>query len=366
MKRIQVLPALIVVSLIAVPPASTQERFTLTGQDVSVYNLAGELQIVPGTGGATEVEVTRIGRDSRELRISTDSPSSLRVIYPRDEITYPGMGRGSQSTLSVSDDGTFGDGRNGRSVRITSSDRAASGAMEAGADIVVRLQPGARLTARTAIGNTHIQNVGGSLNIGNIAGDITSTGTRGDLTLRTASGSIEVADAEGTLTLRTASGGVDVENARGAAVSAKVASGRITARNVRATTVELESASGGLRVDGVECDRLQLASASGSINARQVIAPDAVARTASGSVDLELSGSIRSAEVRSASGSVRLMLPQGSNVALELRSSSGRVQLDAPAQIVETRRGYTSATLGNGGGHVSARSSSGSVRVTAR
>ena len=366
MAHLRTLSALVAVSLLAAPTAGAQERSTLTGQDVSVYNLAGELRIVAGTGGATEVEVTRVGRDSRELRINTDSPSSLRVIYPRDEISYPGMGRGSQSTLSVSADGTFGDGRNGRSVRITSSDRAAPGALEAGADIVVRLQPGARLTARTAIGNTHIQNVGGSLNIGNTAGDITSTGTRGDLTLRTASGRIEVVDAEGMVTLRTASGGVDVENARGAAVSAKVASGRISARNVRATTVELESASGGIRVEGAECDRLQLSSASGSIDARRVTAPASVARTASGSVDMELSGPVQSAEMRSASGSVRLMLPQGSNVALDLRSSSGRVHLDAPAQIVETRRGYTSATLGNGAGRVSARSSSGSVRVTAR
>lgn len=366
MRRIRAASTLIAVSFITAATAGAQERFTLTGQDVSVYNLAGALQIVAGTGGATEVEVTRVGRDSRELRISTDSPSSLRVIYPRDEITYPGMGRGSQSTLSVSDDGTFGDGRSGRSVRITSSDRAAPGALEAGADIIVRLQPGARLTARTGIGDTQIQNVGGSLNVGNIAGDITSTGTRGELTLRTASGGIEIADAEGTITVRTASGGVAVENLRGTAVTVKVASGRITARDVRATMVELETASGGIRVDGVESDRVQLYSASGGITARRVTAPDAQVRTASGSLDLELSGPVRSAEVRSASGSVRLLLPQGSNVALELQSSSGSVQLDAPAQIVETRRGYTSATLGNGVGRVTARSASGSVRVSAR
>ena len=366
MIRIRALAALTAVSLLPATTAGAQERFTLSGQDVSVYNLAGALRIVAGTGGSTEVEVTRVGRDSRALRISTDAPSSLRVIYPWDEIRYPGMGRASQSTLSVSDDGTFGGSRSGRSVRISGSDRAGPGAMEAGADIVIRLQPGARLTARTGIGDTQIQNVGGSLNVGNTAGDITSTGTRGELTLRTASGGIEVADAEGTITVRTASGGVDVENARGTAVTVKVASGRITARDVRATAVELETASGGIRVDGVESDRVQLYSASGGITARRVTAPDAQVRTASGSLDLELSGPVRSAELRSASGSVRLSLPQSSNVALELSSSSGGVQLDAPAQIVESRRGYTSATLGSGSGRVSARSSSGSVRVTTR
>lgn len=365
MKRNQTL-VFTTVALMLATTAGAQERFTLTGQDVSVYNLAGALRIVAGTAGSTEVEVTRVGRDSRDLRINTDSPSSLRVIYPRDEITYPGMGRGSQSTFSVSDDGTFGDTPNGRSVRITSSDRAAPGAMEAGADIVIRLQPGAKLTARTAIGDTQIQNVSGTLTIGNMAGDITSTGTRGDLTLRTASGKIEVTDAEGTVTLRTASGGVDVENARGAAVTVKVASGRINARDLRATAVELVTASGGIRADGVESDRLHLSSASGGITARQVTAPDAEARTASGSLELELRGPVRSAQMRSASGSVRLLLPPGSNVALELRSSSGSVQLDAPAQIVETRRGYTSATLGDGSGRVSATSASGSVRVSAR
>jgi hypothetical protein len=229
MKRAQIFPALTSFALMLASVGGAQERYSLSGQDVSVYNLAGGLQIVAGTGGTTEIELTRIGRDSRELRIDTSSPSSLRVIYPRDEITYPGMGRGSRSTFSVDDNGMFGDSRGGRTVRVTSSDRAAPGAMEAAADIVIRLQPGARLTARTAIGNTQIRNVGGSLTVGNIAGDITSTGTRGELTLRTASGRIEVADADGTVSLRTASGGVDVENARGTAVTVKVASGRINA-----------------------------------------------------------------------------------------------------------------------------------------
>jgi DUF4097 and DUF4098 domain-containing protein YvlB len=119
-------------------------------------------------------------------------------------------------------------------------------------------------------------------------------------------------------------------------------------------------------VDEVVSDRLRLSTASGSITARQVSAPGLEARTASGSLDLETAGPLRSAQLRSASGSVRLILPRDSDVTLELRSSSGSVQLDAPAQIVETRRGYTSATLGSGSGRVSATSSSGSVRVSTR
>lgn len=366
MTRIRAFATIISSALLLTSTIGAQERFTLSGQDVSVYNLAGTLQIVAGTGPATEVEVTRVGRDSRELSISTPSPSSLRVIYPRDEVSYPGHTRGSQSTVSVTGDGTFGDLRGERTVRISSGDRAGPGAMQAAADIVVRLQPGARLTARTAIGDTRIQNVGSALNVRNTAGNITASGTRGDLELRTASGNIEVAGAQGTVTLRTASGSVDVEKAGGAALTVKVASGSISARSVQFAAVAIETASGRIRADDVVSDSLRLSTASGSIAVRRATVPDVTARTSSGSLDVELAGVVRSAQLRSASGSVRLQLPPGSDVALELRSASGGVQLDAPAVIGESRRGYTMATLGNGTGRVSATASSGSVRVSAR
>lgn len=366
MTRFRTLAGILIPVLLLTGTAGAQERFTLSGQEVSVYNLAGTLQIVAGTGTSTEVEVTRVGRDSRELTISTPSPSSLRVIYPRDEISYPGHARGSESSVSVSEDGAFGDTRGGRTVRISSGDRAGAGALHAAADIVVRLQPGAGLTARTAIGDTRIQNVGGALNVRNTAGNINASGTRGPLDLRTASGKIEVVDAGGAITLRTASGSIDVENAQGTELRARTASGAITATSIRATTVELGTASGRIRADGIASDSLQLATASGSIAARSAVAADVRARSSSGSLDIQLDGTVRAVQLRSASGSVRLQLPSGSDVALELRSASGSVRLDAPAQIAESRRGYTSATLGSGTGRVSATASSGSVRVSAR
>ncbi|HUF65580.1 MAG TPA: DUF4097 family beta strand repeat-containing protein [Gemmatimonadaceae bacterium] len=358
--------ALVSSTLLLTNAVGAQERFTLSGQEVSVYNIAGTLHIAAGTGTYTEVEVTRLGRDSGELSISTPSRSSLRVIYPRDEISYPGHARGSQSTVSVTGDGTFGNTRGERTVRISSSDRAGPDAMEAAANIVVRLQPGARLTARTVIGETRIESVNGALSVTNTSGSITARGTRGELELRTASGDIDVTDAEGAITLRTASGSVDVDNARGASLTVKVASGRIEAKSIHAGAVLLETASGAIRADRVASDSLRLSSASGSITVRGATAADVQARTSSGSLDVELAGMVRSAQVRSASGSVRLQLPAGSDVALELRSASGGVHLDAPAVIVESRRGYTSANLGSGAGRVSASSSSGSVRVSAR
>jgi DUF4097 and DUF4098 domain-containing protein YvlB len=366
MTRFRPFATLLAPALLLAGTTGAQERFTLSGQEISVHNLAGNLQIVAGTGTSTEVEVTRVGRDARELTISTPSPSSLTVMYPRDEISYPGHARGSQSSVSVSEDGSFGDMRSERTIRISSGDRAAAGAMEAAADIVVRLQPGAGITARTAIGDTRIQNVGGALNVRNTAGNISASGTRGTLDLRTASGSIEVIDADGKLSLRTASGSIEVENSRGTELQARTASGAITATSIRATSVELGTASGRIRADGVGSDSLKLTSASGSITARRAVAADVHARSASGSLDIQLDGTVRTAQLRSASGSVRLQLPPGSDVALELRSASGGVQLDAPAQITESRRGYTSATLGSGAGRVSAAASSGSVRVSAR
>jgi hypothetical protein len=84
---------------------------------VAVYNLAGRVEVVRGSGSDVVVRIARGGADASELRLATGDVggrSTLRVIYPSDEIVYPAMGRGSNNSQSVRADGTFGDGGNSR------------------------------------------------------------------------------------------------------------------------------------------------------------------------------------------------------------------------------------------------------------
>ena len=154
--------------------AQQPERRTLTGGHVAIYNLAGVIRLERGTGSDVVVELTRGGPDAGKLQIATGplrGRETLRVIYPDDEIVYRELGRGSNTTLRVRDDGTFNDredrGRGGhwsdegRRVRI-----AGSGAgLEAHADVRIAIPPGKRVEVYLAVGQAFASNVDGDLRV---------------------------------------------------------------------------------------------------------------------------------------------------------------------------------------------------------
>src|SRR5688572_9280649 len=92
--------------------AQQGERYTLDGDEVAIYNLAGSLTVEPGTG-AVSVDLIRGGTDAAKLRVERgelDGRETLRVVYPAEVIVYSGLQRGSSTTLKVREDGTFSDG----------------------------------------------------------------------------------------------------------------------------------------------------------------------------------------------------------------------------------------------------------------
>src|SRR5512132_65156 len=134
-RLLQLLPV-----LLAAPLAAQGGRYTLSGSNIAVYNLAGEMRVEAGSGSAVVVEVTRRGPDGSKLEVQTgaiDSRQTLRVIYPGDRVVYPVLGRHSQSQVRVNDDGTF-DGRRGREVTIAGD----GSGVEASADLRVLVPAG--------------------------------------------------------------------------------------------------------------------------------------------------------------------------------------------------------------------------------
>src|SRR5439155_26207914 len=112
--------------------AQQPERHTISGGDVTVYNLVGVTRIEGGPGPAVNVELTRGGRDRAKLRVETGpvrGRETLRVIYPDDDIVYRGLDFDGNTTLDVREDGTFNDREGHRSgggahrVRISGSVR---------------------------------------------------------------------------------------------------------------------------------------------------------------------------------------------------------------------------------------------------
>ena len=94
----QVLAALALCLLLLRPAAASAqqgERYTLEGDEVAIYNLAGSLTVEPGTG-TVSVEMVRGGTDAAKLTVERgeiDGRETLRVVYPADLIVYAGIGR---------------------------------------------------------------------------------------------------------------------------------------------------------------------------------------------------------------------------------------------------------------------------------
>ncbi len=108
---VTILQALGHVACFALPATGQEvERRTLAGERVVIHNLVGDLRVEPGPGPNIVVAVTRGGKDSGELRIESgdlEGRETLRVIYPEDEIVYARLGRNSEVTLQVRDDGNL-------------------------------------------------------------------------------------------------------------------------------------------------------------------------------------------------------------------------------------------------------------------
>ena len=277
-----------IAALPALAGAQQGSRYTL-GTRAGVFNLVGTMRVEPSGGREVEVEVTRQGADAGRLKIETGElrgRQTLRVIYPEDRVRWPGMSRGSSTTVSVSDDGTFSWGRGtSRRVRVTSGD-----GMDARADIVVRVPKGADIGVWLGVGEATVRNVDGTILVDVAAANVTTTGTRGALTLDTGSGDVRVSDAQGSVTIDAGSGDMTIEGMKGDELLVDGGSGNVTARDVQVRRASFDLGSGDTRVAGLAADELIVDSGSGS-------------------VDIALTSAIARASLDTGSGDVTLRVP---------------------------------------------------------
>lgn len=326
-------------------------RVTLTGSDIAVYNLAGRARLNAGNGNAVQVTVNALGRDGDDLKIEQGpirGRTTLRVVYPGDRVVYPEMGRGSNTTIRVRDDGTFGGEKDharwfdsGDQVRISGS----GSGVEAHADLDVAIPPGQKLSLYLAAGEVTVTNVRGDLHVDTGSGNVSSTDTRGDLDIDTGSGNVDVGGAEGAVDLDTGSGDVNVTGIRGDRLSVDTGSGAIRAREVSVNELALDTGSGDVEIADVEADR---------------IAVD----TGSGGVALALQKMASSIAVDTGSGDVTLRVPRSAGADISFETGSGGFDFaDLPVQIHKLEQGSYRGRLGDGSAHVVIETGSGDFRL---
>lgn len=333
--------------------AQAPERFPLPGAAVAVYNLAGQLRVEAGTGADVVVELTRGGRDAAKLKIETGplrDRTTLRVIYPDDEIYYGGEGGFGNSTLEVRDDGTFGDdgdhhGRRswggGSRVRISSR----GDGLDAHADLRVLVPAGKRVAVHLAVGRATISNVNGDLFVDVSSANVTATGTKGSLTVDAGSGNVDVTDAQGDVNLDTGSGDVRVSGVTG---------GHVT----------LDTGSGNATGDRVQADVLSVDTGSGDVEFAAVSSPNVKIDTGSGNVRLTLDAKLADLDVDTGSGDVTLNVPATLGGDIYIDTGSGGIDLGGlTVQVTKLEKDHVEGKIGTGTGHYKIETGSGEVRL---
>lgn len=332
------------------------ERRTLSGRDVSVFNLAGEVTVESGSGSDVVVEVRRGGRDADRLRVEVGQVrgrNTLRVVYPSGDIVYAGSGnddrRGgwgssSNTEMRVNDDGTWGgDNRwnDGRRVRVKSD---GSGS-EAWADIRIFVPSGKALDVNLGVGRMDVHGVNADLRLDASSARVIASGTRGNLAIDAGSGGVELRDVNAST--------LDVDNG----------SGGITFSNVTGRTCAIDTGSGGVRGDRIACDDVRVSTGSGSVQLDDVRSDDTDVDTGSGGVRIDLRTAPRSLRVDAGSGSVTVSMPANTSAEVDIETGSGSISTDFGLQTDRYERNRLRGRIGNGSGRISIESGSGSVRL---
>ena len=333
------------------PHAATGESYSVKGDDVALYNLAGRVQLDPGPAGAVTVQVARGGRDAAQLKVQTGtlgSRQTLRVIYPGNHIVYRSMEHSSRSQMTVRDDGTFGDdgdraGWGGHNVTISNS----GGGLEAWADLTILVPRGQKLILRLGAGSVTATNLDGHILLETSSGPVVSRGSRGWLSVDTGSGTVSVKDSQGDVTVDTGSGDIDLTGARGGNVSLDTGSGRVSVTDARV-------------------DELKADTGSGEVDLNNIQSPSVSVDTGSGGVEVDLAGDIQSLTVDTGSGDVNLTVPRSLGAEFDLQSSSGNIEIGVPHEATHIESDRARGRIGDGRGQIKVDTGSGSVQIRPR
>jgi hypothetical protein len=327
--------------------AQKAERYTISGGDVAIYNLAGEVKVEPGSGVVT-AEVTRAGADAAKLKVlagEIDGWQTLRLIYPEDRVQYSRLPDGSSTQLRVRDNGTFGDEREGegkqRGKRVTIAGR---GGIDAYADVRVMVPPGKRVAIYLAVGKVAVTNVEGELTIDAASAPVTSSNTRGDLSIDVGSGEVQVTDSRGELTIDTGSGAVAASDVRGESISIDTGSGDVTVNDIRSSDLSIETGSGDIRVTNL-------------------IAPKVALQTGSGAVTADVGGEVWNVDVQTGSGDITLKLPPNLGAEVDIETSSGDIETDYAVSVTRHARDHLTGRIGDGRGKIAIETGSGGIKL---
>jgi len=338
--------AIFAMATVAAPVAAPQafrSRYTVSGDNVAIWNLVGEVHLEAGSGNDVSVEVMRQGRDSAALRVATGpigKRQTLRVLYPEGDIAVPDRHRHERTTIRVADDGTFDEdpGRQGREVVI----RSGASATEASAKLRVTVPRGKRVHVHLASGALYARGVDGDLIVDVHDASVTVENTRGSLGVDTGGGDVSVTGARGKL-------GVDTGG------------GDVTLSGIDADEVTIDTGSGDVKADTLVAKRISLDVGSGNIRAAGIRSPHVQLDSGSGDIETALVGDVERLMIDAGSGSVTLRIPPTLGAELEIETGSGQINTEIEIAATQARDSYLKGRIGDGRGRIAIETGSGDV-----
>lgn len=203
------------------------------------------------------------------------------------------------------------------------------------------------------------ENLSAPLTLKSASGDAGADGCTGDVLVSTASGDVTVSGARAAW-VSTASGDVEIEASRGP-VRVTTTSGDVQVAEL-SDSLRIETVSGDITVArapagvsvGTTSGEIRIRSASGRVRAS----------SASGDIRAMLEPPLRSAEITTSSGEIGLGLAERVGCSIEMRTSSGSLDLSLPCRTRTITRQLVTAVVGNGVTPVQLRTASGDITVT--
>jgi len=331
---------------LATPLVSQTETRTVKGATVAIYNLAGRMRAVAGTGDAVAVDITRGGKDGAQLKLATGTirgRETLRVIYPSDRIVYADM-RNRATNLTVREDGTFSDNGSDDFSRDRVEIRSYGSGLEAFADLVVKIPRGQKVQLYLGVGRVEVQNVEGDLHVDVASADVDVAGVKGTLGLDTGSGRVVVRDVTGDLDVDTGSGGLTIDRITGSSLRLDSGSGGVEGSDITVSEFRADIGSGGLRIERMKAQNLDV-------------------DTGSGGASLELLSVFDKLVVDAGSGGVTVRAPAALGAELDVETGSGGFQSDFEISTRRVSRNHVEGRIGDGKASIRIEAGSGTIRL---
>jgi len=255
----------------------------------------------------------------------------------------------------------------GLGIRIDKPDPARRRFISISYEVTVPRQTG--IDCSSASGSVNLADLTGEVSARTASGSVEATGIAGTIHLHSSSGSItcdRVDSAE--VHLESASGAVRLTNGSALRVCQLLAaSGPVTARRIEADSLRMASSSSRVTLNDAQAEAINLHAGSGSVTAGQVSCERLQAESTSGDISVafrpDAPGDV-AANVKSSTGSVRVVVPRDFAGQVDLRASSGTVRMSKPVAVTsKPGRNYVRGTVGDGAGSLLVRSGSGAIRI---